>query len=204
MSDKMREFLPGITEEDRQLLHYNPNTDDLVEWVQEYAMKAVQSAKSAAVPVEVMDSRCTYAAFAGRVCNKCGRIHDGKSDAVPVVGEVVGWLDTSGGGLLTGTKSEIMADALAAGVVRSIHEDILVPLVIQPATSITAAELDALRKDAAKALHAEQIRITAVAAIREVTGCPDIKGKDGAYLVDSLIVNLIEMQNDAAIAGETK
>ena len=42
------------------------------------------------------------------------------------------------------------------------------------------------------ALHAEQIRVAAVAAIREVTGCPDIKGKDGAYLVDALIVNLLE------------
>lgn len=41
------------------------------------------------------------------------------------------------------------------------------------------------------ALHAEQIRVAAVAAIREVTGCPDIKGKDGAYLVDALIVNLL-------------
>ena len=40
-------------------------------------------------------------------------------------------------------------------------------------------------------LHAEQIRVAAVAAIREVTGCPDIKGKDGAYLVDTLIVNLL-------------
>ena len=40
-------------------------------------------------------------------------------------------------------------------------------------------------------LHAEQIRVAAVAAIREVTGCPDIKGKDGAYLVDALIVNLL-------------
>ena len=41
------------------------------------------------------------------------------------------------------------------------------------------------------ALHAEQIRVAAVAAIREVTGCPDIKGNDGAYLVDALIVNLL-------------
>ena len=29
------------------------------------------------VPVEVFDSHCNYASFAGRVCNKCGRIHDG-------------------------------------------------------------------------------------------------------------------------------
>jgi len=27
--------------------------------------------------VEVFDSHCNYASFAGRVCNKCGRIHDG-------------------------------------------------------------------------------------------------------------------------------
>ena len=40
-------------------------------------------------------------------------------------------------------------------------------------------------------LHAEQIRVAAVAAIREVTGCPDIKGNDGTYLVDALIVNLL-------------
>ena len=30
-----------------------------------------------AEPVEVFDSHCNYASFAGRVCNKCGRIHDG-------------------------------------------------------------------------------------------------------------------------------
>jgi len=37
------------------------------------------------VPVEVFDSRCNYASFAGRVCNKCGRIHDG-GKSVAVVG----------------------------------------------------------------------------------------------------------------------
>ena len=41
-----------------------------------------------AVPVEVFDSHCNYASFAGRVCNKCGRIHDG-GKSVPVVGEPV-------------------------------------------------------------------------------------------------------------------
>ncbi len=35
----------------------------------------IEAAKS--VPVEVFDSHCNYASFAGRVCNKCGRIHDG-------------------------------------------------------------------------------------------------------------------------------
>ena len=39
-----------------------------------------------AEPVEVFDSRCSYTSFAGRVCNKCGRIHDG-GKSVAVVGE---------------------------------------------------------------------------------------------------------------------
>ena len=41
-----------------------------------------------AVPVEVFDSHCNYASFAGRVCNKCGRIHDG-GKSVAVVREPV-------------------------------------------------------------------------------------------------------------------
>ena len=46
------------------------------------------------VPVEVFDSRCNYASFAGRVCNKCGRIHDdanlsriGRVGGSPLYGE---------------------------------------------------------------------------------------------------------------------
>jgi hypothetical protein len=35
------ESLPPITEEDRQFLHYNPNTADVVDWVREYARQAV-------------------------------------------------------------------------------------------------------------------------------------------------------------------
>jgi hypothetical protein len=64
MSD-MRTLLPAITEDDRQLLHYNPNTDDIVEWAQEYAIKAVQAWQACAartvpegfvvVPVEPTD-----------------------------------------------------------------------------------------------------------------------------------------------------
>ncbi len=38
-------------------------------------LQVAQSEQS--VPVEVFDSHCNYASFAGRVCNKCGRIHDG-------------------------------------------------------------------------------------------------------------------------------
>jgi hypothetical protein len=32
--------LPPISDEERKFLHYNPNTDDLVEWVQAYAAAA--------------------------------------------------------------------------------------------------------------------------------------------------------------------
>lgn len=31
-----------ITEEDRELLHYNPNTDDVIEWAQDYARKVAE------------------------------------------------------------------------------------------------------------------------------------------------------------------
>ena len=33
--------LPEITDEDRSFLHYDPNTDDIVEWVQHYASAAI-------------------------------------------------------------------------------------------------------------------------------------------------------------------
>ena len=46
-------------------------------------LQVAQSEQS--VPVEVFDSHCNYASFAGRVCTKCGRIHDG-GKSVAVVG----------------------------------------------------------------------------------------------------------------------
>ena len=52
--------------------------------------RAWQAART--VPVEVFDSHCNYASFAGRVCNKCGRIHDG-GKSVAVVGEPIYWID---------------------------------------------------------------------------------------------------------------
>jgi hypothetical protein len=33
--------LPEITKADRMFLHYNPNTDDVVEWIQDYARVAL-------------------------------------------------------------------------------------------------------------------------------------------------------------------
>lgn len=43
---KMIITLPEITEEDRKFLHYNPNTSDIVELVQNYAMKAIEIASN--------------------------------------------------------------------------------------------------------------------------------------------------------------
>ena len=39
--------LPEITAEDRSFLHYNPNTDDIVEWVQHYASAAITADRAA-------------------------------------------------------------------------------------------------------------------------------------------------------------
>jgi hypothetical protein len=44
--DAARGALPGITDEDRQFLHYNPNTNDLVEWIQNYALAAIAAESS--------------------------------------------------------------------------------------------------------------------------------------------------------------
>ncbi|HEX5791545.1 MAG TPA: hypothetical protein VFY13_10335, partial [Luteolibacter sp.] len=92
--------------------------------------KAAQS-----VPAAVMDSRCTYYSFAGSICNKCGRIHDG-GKSVPVVGEVVaeyGFI-SDGQGTGTGTYGfwQIGNPNLAMGT----------KLIVQPTHSISAAELE--------------------------------------------------------------
>lgn len=49
-----------------------------------------------------------------------------------------------------------------------------------------------------EALHREQIRVAAVAAIRAVTGCPDIIGRDGNALSESLMDALDGMTYSAA------
>jgi hypothetical protein len=43
--------LPEITAEDRSFLHYNPNTDDIVEWVHNYASAAITAARASAESV---------------------------------------------------------------------------------------------------------------------------------------------------------
>ena len=44
--------LPEITAEDRSFLHYNPNTDDIVEWVQHYASAAITADRAARAPAD--------------------------------------------------------------------------------------------------------------------------------------------------------
>ena len=39
--------LPKITAEDRSFLHDNPNTDDIVKWVQDYARAAISADRAA-------------------------------------------------------------------------------------------------------------------------------------------------------------
>jgi hypothetical protein len=69
------------------------------------------------VPVEVFDSHCNYASFAGRVCNKCGRIHDG-GKSVAVVGEPdcydAGLLGDFGGGNVEWWQDYIRAELARA------------------------------------------------------------------------------------------
>ena len=43
--------LPPITDEDRQFLHYNPNTDDVVQWVRAYAQAAVLEEREACAEI---------------------------------------------------------------------------------------------------------------------------------------------------------
>ena len=42
--------LPEITAEDRSFLHYNPNTDDVVDWVHHYASAAIASDRASRAP----------------------------------------------------------------------------------------------------------------------------------------------------------
>ena len=92
-----------------------------------------------------------------------------QSAAVPVVGDAVAYRDVAGGGLHAGSKEEVMAAALAAGIVSSIHDDyFLEPLIIQPINSIPAAELATLREKAARLEHeleTERMRLAACGVI---------------------------------------
>ena len=51
-ADAARLALPEITVEDRLLLHYNPNTGDIVKWVRNYARAAITADRAARTQVD--------------------------------------------------------------------------------------------------------------------------------------------------------
>lgn len=153
--NQMRELLPAITEEDRQLLHYNPNTDDLVEWAQEYAIKAVQVAQFAAGPVPVAPD-CYDAGllsdFGGGnvewwqdyIRAELARAHEFYAsqhapEAVPIVSKTVGYL--AGGTLMR----------------RKIQGYDCKPLIIQPTASISGAEIERLQRCETALVYARSV-----------------------------------------------
>lgn len=88
MTDKMREgklwaFLRDSIHEAYKKLSTTGTSNEYHTMLDSIASKVADDVDARflqvaqAEPVEVFDSRCNYAAFAGRVCNKCGRIHDG-------------------------------------------------------------------------------------------------------------------------------
>ena len=149
------------------------------------------------VAVEVFDSHCNYASFAGRVCNKCGRIHDG-GKSVPVVGEPVAWVNINKHGDATRTVSR--------------RENwCTTPVFAKPTTSIPAADLarlrekaaeaDELRKDAelGKCIHVKFRLMKGSTAVRFL-GCLGVNEPEGGFDWSKTVLELI----DAAIAQEPK
>ena len=65
--------LPEITAEDRSFLHYNPNTDDIVEWVQHYASAAITADRAARAPADSVTAPATES-YVQPVPDKCDRI----------------------------------------------------------------------------------------------------------------------------------
>lgn len=91
-NEKMREsvlkILASYKQEMERYGYYSSNPGVSVDDFEEIADEIVAWQVAQAEPVEVFDSHCNYASFAGRVCNKCGRIHDG-GKSVAVVREPV-------------------------------------------------------------------------------------------------------------------
>lgn len=84
--------------------------------------------------------------------------------SVPVVGEVVLWALCEGKTLMYTSSNR---DAMCAN--KNMDKYTLVPLVVQPTHSITTAELDALRKDAAAGrVFREQLPNTYIQFLPEI------------------------------------
>ena len=145
------------------------------------------------VPVEVFDSHCNYASFAGRVCNKCGRIHDG-GKSVAVVGEPIYWIDPDDDANLSRISrvgwsplyGESPASTPAADLARLREKD---------------AEADELRKDAELGeCIREKFRLMKGSTAVRFLGCLGVNEPEGGFDWSKTVLELI----DAAIAQEPK
>ena len=119
--------LPKITAEDRSFLHDNPNTDDIVEWVHNYASAAVASDRAARAPAD--------------------------SVTAPAGAEVVGWLPVhSNGHKFYGAP--LKTEAEAKQYINQVHQSSdSVTLIARPFTWIAtppAQAADSVLEDAAR------------------------------------------------------
>lgn len=151
--------------------------------------EAWQAAQSAAVPEHIRSIKIPTDAMEQEFQKHYRRGYEaGKSDAVPVVGEPVAWrhIRKSNG------EHELSYEAIDK------HANLFdsTPLVIQPATSITAAELDALRKDA------ERYRWLSYNASYGIHEMLFGKPAFASLHKESDLADCIDEQLDAAIAGE--
>jgi len=103
--NQLREALPEITDEDREFLHYNPNTADLVEWVQSYATRAIAlSQPAAASPSDGEQPTLPLSAEHLAKVTRCAEKHlatpvpeAGAGDVQEAVGEFMGMRSTPEG-----------------------------------------------------------------------------------------------------------
>lgn len=76
---------PEITDDDRQFLHDNPNTDDLVKWVEDYGRRIVEASIIAieeSQPPETTPWDCVDA-IRRKFCGRCGKLTDGVHTCSP-------------------------------------------------------------------------------------------------------------------------
>lgn len=91
--DPSKIALPPITDEDEQLLHYNPNTSDLVDFVKDYARRAVEMNLSVLTEDQEMEltaaDTLSPAYWRGHdlaVIGVCDRWNEALTDPVPKPG----------------------------------------------------------------------------------------------------------------------
>ena len=165
---------------------------DRIKWL-ESEVARLEACAARTVPVEVFDSHCNYASFAGRVCNKCGRIHDG-GKSVAVVGEPIYWIDPDDDANLSRISrvgwsplyGESPASTPAADLARLREKD---------------AEADELREDAELGeCIREKFRLMKGSTAVRFLGCLGVNEPEGGFDWSKTALELI----DAAIAQEPR